>query len=131
MLHGRKIGESFGLACGEFSILNKPVITYSKSVQRNHIEVLGDRGFYYEGKSSLKKILREFDPVKNKSQCWDCYSRLFSPKTVMNQFKNQLIDPALGENIEIRYKLNLVDKGILLWHRFQLKFIRLSKLWGR
>ena len=29
MLHARKLGESFGLACWEFSIANKPVLTYA------------------------------------------------------------------------------------------------------
>lgn len=130
MLHGRKIGESFGLACGEFSILNKPVITYSKSVQRNHIEVLGNQGFFYGGKRSLKKILREFGSINTKNQSWDCYSHLFSPEVVMEQFKNQLINPALGRDIEVHYELNLIDKLVLIWHRVKLKFIRWSRLWG-
>ena len=40
MLHARGIGESFGLACGEFSIKGKPVITYALSPQRSHTSTL-------------------------------------------------------------------------------------------
>ncbi len=32
MIHARNIGESFGLSCAEFSIRNKPVITYYNSL---------------------------------------------------------------------------------------------------
>jgi hypothetical protein len=45
MLHARYVGESFGLSCAEFSIRNKPVITYEKSPERNHIDTLDDKGF--------------------------------------------------------------------------------------
>jgi hypothetical protein len=50
MIHARGIGESFGLACGEFSTKGKPVITYSMSPQRSHIEILGSKGVFYKGK---------------------------------------------------------------------------------
>lgn len=41
MLHARKQGESFGIACGEFSIKNKPVITCNAKFikERSHIGV--------------------------------------------------------------------------------------------
>ena len=35
MIHARLEGESFGLSCGEFSIRNKPVITWDGSHERN------------------------------------------------------------------------------------------------
>ncbi len=56
MLHARGIGESFGLACGEFSIKGKPVITYALSPQRSHIEILGDKAILYNGKKDLAEI---------------------------------------------------------------------------
>src|SRR5690606_2780639 len=40
-LHARKQGESFGIATGEFSVKNKPVITWSGSKERSHIDILG------------------------------------------------------------------------------------------
>ena len=40
MLHGRSLGESFGIACGEFAIRNKPIFTYNFSRDRAHIDLL-------------------------------------------------------------------------------------------
>ncbi len=131
MLHGRKIGESFGLACGEFSILNKPIITYSKSVQRNHIEILGTRGIFYGGKDSLKKILSTFNPVATKSLTWDCYSKSFSPEVVMAQFENYLIKPALSSGIgQTYFKYGALDKFMVFLHRIFIRIIRFSRLWN-
>ena len=61
MLHARYVGESFGLSCAEFSIRNKPVITYEKSPERNHIDTLGEKGIYYENYSEILHILRNLD----------------------------------------------------------------------
>ena len=46
MIHARSDGETFGIAIGEFSTLNKPVITCKNDLEeRNcHIEKKGDRG---------------------------------------------------------------------------------------
>src|SRR5690606_38507208 len=45
MLHARESGESFGLACGEFSISNKPIFTYGNCRDKCHLEILGDKAF--------------------------------------------------------------------------------------
>jgi hypothetical protein len=60
MIHARGIGESFGLACGEFSMHNKPVITYALSPQRNHIDTLGSKAILYKGPEELKRIFLGF-----------------------------------------------------------------------
>ena len=36
MLHARWEGETFGLACAEFLIRSKPILTWSESRERNH-----------------------------------------------------------------------------------------------
>jgi hypothetical protein len=84
MIHCRYIGESFGLSCGEFSIRNKPVITWNGSPERNHIMVLGDRGLYYDNPQQLFDILMGFskpDPAID----WNCY-RDYCPSKVMESF---------------------------------------------
>jgi len=86
MLHARKQGESFGLACAEFSIKNKPVLTCSHRTirERCHIEILGKKGLYYRGPLSLQLLLSTFRPKPNTN--WDAYSGDFNPRTVMEQF---------------------------------------------
>lgn len=50
MIKMRDFGKSFGLACGEFLIKNKPMMTYALSPQRSHIEILGNKTILYKGK---------------------------------------------------------------------------------
>lgn len=90
MLHARKRGETFGLAIGEFSAMNKPIITYLDSPEKAHIEILGDKGIYYRNYNELCDILINFRPDQYKN--WDCYSSQFSPEIVMQQFKKVFID---------------------------------------
>jgi hypothetical protein len=84
MIHARRVGESFGLSCGEFSVRNKPVITWHRSRERNHIEVLGDRGIYYDNSQDLYSILMSFVPSPDKD--WNCY-RDYTPEKIMPIFK--------------------------------------------
>lgn len=84
LLHARDIGESFGCTCAEFSMRNKPVITWFGSKERNHIDYLGDKGFYYNNYEELLKILINFEP--NNSIDWRCYDECL-PEVVMEKFK--------------------------------------------
>ena len=88
-LHARLEGESFGMSCAEYSICNKPVITYSGSPERNHIFTLGDKGIYFDGPQKLLDILTSFhyDP----SQDWNAYKE-FSPEKVIQKFKKVFLD---------------------------------------
>lgn len=82
-LHARQVGESFGLVCGEFSARNKPVITFFNSPERNHIEVLGNKGIYYSNIEEIKNILLTFKP--DNTIDWNCY-RKYYPQPVMKKF---------------------------------------------
>lgn len=84
MLHVRWVGETFGAACAEFSSLNKPIITDSRSPERNHIDILGDRGIYFDSPNKLFNILFTFIP--NYSIDWNCYKE-YTPDKVMTKFE--------------------------------------------
>jgi len=86
MLHARYVGESFGLSCAEFSIRNKPVITYEKSPERNHIDTLDEKGIYYENYSEILHILRNLDKKEINSLEWNCYQE-YAPEKVVQKFK--------------------------------------------
>jgi len=83
MLHARSEGESFGLSCAEFSLRNKPVITWTGSNDRNHIETLGEKGIYYTDPKELYNILSTF--VKQPEKDWNAY-RHFNPQDIMKIF---------------------------------------------
>lgn len=89
-LHARKQGESFGIAIGEFSIKNKPIITWGGSEEKSHLQILGDRALIYNNSDDLKEIILNFNNISNSN--WDCYSQFFNPKTVMYKFNNVFIE---------------------------------------
>lgn len=120
MLHGRKGGETFGIAVGEFSIKNKPVITFyppqsglarikyrirqgfnsaTKTAQRlpakpacEHINILGDKALTFHTKEGLRTILLNFDREWAQQQDWDAYSANYSPAPVMKQFEKVFLE---------------------------------------
>jgi hypothetical protein len=121
MIHARGIGETFGLACGEFSMKNKPVITYFMSPQRSHIEILGDQGIFYKGPRDLKQILLAYTPEIQHSKSWDAYSAQYSAEPVMKQFKTVFLDQNPG------YQMNAYDKSMVQGYRFVRKLRNLQK----
>jgi glycosyltransferase involved in cell wall biosynthesis len=85
MIHARERGETFGLAIGEFSTKNKPIITYGNSWERNHIDTLGDKGIYYYDYNSLYNILMNIQKSDIEGKEWNCYQE-YTPEKVMEQF---------------------------------------------
>jgi hypothetical protein len=90
MIHARERGETFGLAIGEFSSKNKPIITYYNSPERCHIDILGDKGLYYNNYDSLYNILNKLNKKDINSTNWNCYQN-YNPETIINQFKEVFI----------------------------------------
>ena len=85
MLHGRTEGESFGLAVCEFLHQNKPVITNIECRDRHHIQLLGDKGFYYTSAPELYMILMNMQ--KKDYQVKHLVDQ-FKPEIIMNKFKD-------------------------------------------
>lgn len=123
MIHARGIGESFGIACGEFSIRNKPVITYALSPQRSHIDILGRKAIKYKGPKEIEKIFLNFDKNWSASQNWDCYSEKFSPASVMKKFDEIFLQNSL-RNIDT---FSLGDKCAVQYFRARKKLRSLSR----
>lgn len=82
MLHARWVGETFGMTCAEFSTKGKPVMTVGDSPERNHINILGDNGLYYNSREDLYSLLMRF---QREEKDWNCY-REFTPEKVMAIF---------------------------------------------
>ena len=89
-LHARQQGESFGIAVGEFSICNKPIITWANSEEKSHIDILGDKAILYKDEKDLNEIIQNFKVDNNKN--WDAYSNEYSSEKIMNKFKSVFID---------------------------------------
>lgn len=91
MLHARAEGETFGLAVAEFSVRNRPVITWLGSPDRFHIETLGHKGIYYRDAATMRRILAAFRPVQGD---FDAFSLRFHPTVVMQAFAEVFLDRA-------------------------------------
>jgi hypothetical protein len=86
MIHARQHGETFGLSCAEFSMQNKPIITYALSREANHIQVLGKYGIYYKNKEDLYDILNNLYSYATYDDYDQIYT-IFNPNNIMNKFK--------------------------------------------
>jgi hypothetical protein len=85
MLWARQEGETFGIAIGEFSTLNKPVIAM-KIGDLSHVHLLGDTAIWYNGQIHLYEILLNFNPEIEKRKDWNAYKD-YTPENVMRIFK--------------------------------------------
>jgi FkbM family methyltransferase len=91
MLHGREEGETFGIACGEFSIRGRPVITYRHSQYTQHLRILGDRALCYSNAEELKTLLISFRETAPRD--WDAYSENYSPLPIIERFREVFLEP--------------------------------------
>lgn len=84
MIHARKQGETFGLACGEFALSMKPIISFIGSVEKAHLDILGTKVIGYSDKQSLHTILVNF---KKEEHSMENNGYLeYTPDHVMNIF---------------------------------------------
>jgi hypothetical protein len=126
MLHARSNGETFGLSIAEFSIRNKPIITFKPIKSHEFIsrllrklqlakflpqEFLGlhffpkydkahldynHKAITYSGRKELLHILENFEKYYAPNENYDCYSERFSEKNVMETFRD-IIDGRLKD----------------------------------
>ena len=86
LLHARDRGETFGLTCGEFAICEKPVITYGRSHENEHLLILKEKAVIYNSLDDLYNILNTF--TKDKYDVKNNGYMFYNPENVMNIFKN-------------------------------------------
>lgn len=88
MLYGRKGGETFGLACGEFSICNKPIIARPGQHSHAHEDILGNAMIPFSSYESLYTIITNWHLyVKDVSNNGYHY---YTPENVMKNFEHWL-----------------------------------------
>lgn len=89
------LGHSFGLAIGENSVNNKPIIAYRPDPNTlwntAHLEILGDNGLYFKDEDEFKNILSKFNPDQYKNRDMNFYKE-YSPEKVMEKFKKVFIE---------------------------------------
>jgi hypothetical protein len=89
MLHAREFGETFGIACGEFALCGKPVLTYGKSFELSHIQMLRHPLLYNDPKELTDLIARVASgelPKEDGGAYQNC-----TPEKVMQIFDRQFV----------------------------------------
>lgn len=90
MIYGRSLGESFGLACAEFAIQDKPIISYKFNRHKNHKFCMPKINFIEYGTyNDLYKILISFNRRK-KIKLHNKF-KSFKPKKIMKDFKKNFL----------------------------------------
>ena len=85
MLWGRRQGETFGIAIGEFSSLNKPVVAI-KTGDLSHYNILQNKGVWYSDPYSLHTILTTYNKERVRERDWNAY-RDYEPEKVIKIFE--------------------------------------------
>ena len=92
MIHARQRGETLGMACLEFAMAGKPVITYAHSPEKAHLEILGKMAIPYRNAEELVQIIQKFSGNKKISAQPDPLAKRipelddFYPSEVMSRF---------------------------------------------
>jgi len=92
MIHAREDGETFGLAIAEFSSLNKPIITYAKSKDKEHLKILDHKAIQYSTEDQLEDIFVNFKKYYEPNLDWNCY-KMYEPHKVMKEFDSICLNP--------------------------------------
>jgi len=86
-IEAQRYGQSFGLSLGEFSVNNKPIITYGgyDVMNDNYKKILGNNALYYNNQEELMNIFSDFDKSLYINKDLNFYKE-YSPEKVMEQF---------------------------------------------
>lgn len=87
MIHGREMGESFGLAMMEFLFHDKPVLAWEEGNDRNHVRTLQPFGTLYNESNIFAHLLNVNRPKMN----YAAAAAPFTPEKVMKKFEEVFI----------------------------------------
>lgn len=85
MLHARLGGETFGCAVAEFTMSNRPVVTYGLSGEKAHLDILKDRAIIYNDEYALYDILNNLKTYIKYDDFYTAYDE-YSPEKIMYKF---------------------------------------------
>lgn len=95
MIHAQSLGETFGIAIGEFSVNNKPIIAYGGPVWNDHYKnILRDNALWYTTAEECIFILETFDKYTYIDRDLNCY-REYTPEKVMDMFNKVFLDQSV------------------------------------
>ena len=136
MLHGRLQGESFGLACAEFSSFNKPIFSYDKSPDKHQFYALGNSIHGYNNANQLIKMLETFPFSNHLQSSYTGYADKYTPEYCMELFDRHLLFPCnknfiIGGSIPSKYNTSnwriAMNKRVRYFIKIYIKLLDFMK----
>jgi hypothetical protein len=116
MLHGRTQGETFGLACAEFTAAGKPVLAWRHAPERHHLEHFCPAALQYSTAGELCRKLLTLDPAAWSSTDLQSRCQRFREEAVAPTFQATF---AAGGGPSEPPQFSRVDKALILKRRLQ------------
>ena len=95
MIHARAMGETFGLACGEFSAAGKPILSYCPACDKNydkaHLENFQANIFPYTDEANLLDALLRANGRVWREQYYGNAATRFSEAAVMDIYEEKFL----------------------------------------
>ena len=129
MIYGRSLGESFGIACGEFSSLNKLIISYKFNRHRAHLDHLYNQNYIeYSSRNNLFNIIKNLDKKKLLKKRKNKYSN-YNAKYIMKIFQSVFLTPSYKINFSLfdyfmNYLANLKMSYYYVRHKIYAHYYR-------
>ena len=87
LIHARYRGETFGLTCGEFATCKKQILSFSSSIETEHLHILNDKVLLYKNPEELYNILINLKDL-SKDMANNGYITKCNPEYIMERFNN-------------------------------------------
>jgi hypothetical protein len=114
MIYGRSLGESFGLACGEFAVENKEIISYKFNRHTSHKYNIPSKYFIqYDSYKSLRNILLNYKK-KELITIYNNKYKNYNKKVVMKIFNRVFLKNNGPINLSIKdYIFNFINHIVM------------------
>jgi len=127
MMHARLGGETFGLACSEFALYDRPILTFLKSPQTAHIENLSEKIWGYRCPKTLSTLLNTLTKVQLINAHRIKFENPYSPAGVMARFNDIFLASdalSLADQLDaITFKKRLQITKSMFLYRLQKKYL--------
>lgn len=100
-LHTRTLGETFGLAVAEFSLMQKAVITRAVSHHKYHLELLKSDVYTYQNQADLRQLMISVSKTNIKKADFASHYHNFSPAVIMQLFTKNFLDSQVTANMRM------------------------------
>lgn len=121
MMHGRVDGETFGIACGEFCKAGKPIIAWTNTPQRAHIDQFLIDRYGYSNMQGLINLLSNLEVDAESQRLSTQLANRYCRENVGKQFKKNFMSSS-GTKVSTKKSIDRIKVG----YRYVARRVRVS-----